>query len=101
VRAWRFPVGILPIVALVIAWEAATASHLFSEALLPSPGAVAKVFVEQPGMLGTAVGASMLRVFIGVSLAAITAIPFGLLLGRYEKLYRVMTGRFRSSGACP
>lgn len=83
-------VGAIPLIAAVVAWEIVSSAHLFSEALLPSPRAVADVYIKEWPLIAASVGYSILRVLVGLSLAAITAIPLGLLLGRYRQLYRLL-----------
>jgi ABC-type nitrate/sulfonate/bicarbonate transport system permease component len=80
-------VGAIPLIGVIVAWYFASEAHLFSEALLPSPGAVIDVYINEWSLMATAIGTSVLRVFVGLVLAAATAIPLGLLLGRYQPLY--------------
>jgi len=82
--------GLIPIVLLLIAWELATRSGSYSSVLLPSPLAVATVFVRDWSDLARHTGASVSRVIIGVSLAFLTATPLGLLIGRFPVLDRIM-----------
>ena len=82
--------GLIPIVLLLIAWELATRSGGYSSVLLPSPSAVAIVFVRDWSDLARHTGASVSRVIIGVSLAFLTATPLGLLIGRFPVLDRIM-----------
>jgi len=85
----RAPVGALPIFALLIAWEVAARSGVYSRALFPSPEEVWLVYRDDTKLIFEAIGASLARVVVGVSLAAVTAIPAGLLLGRYPALLRL------------
>src|SRR5260370_17483366 len=83
-------IGLIPIVLLLIAWELATRSGSYSSVLLPSPSAVATVFVRDWSDLARHTGASVSRVIIGVGLAFLTATPLGLLIGRFPVLDRIM-----------
>lgn len=82
--------GLIPIVLLLIAWEWATRSGSYSSVLLPSPLAVATVFVRDWSDLLRHTLASVSRVVIGVGLAFLTAAPLGLLIGRFPVLDRIM-----------
>ena len=86
----RFPWGILPLLVLLLAWEAVALTGIFPEVLLPSPYAVWRAFQDEWRLIADAVGASVVRVFVGVTLATLTAVPCGLVLGRFDRLYRVM-----------
>jgi NitT/TauT family transport system permease protein len=86
----RIPWGALPLLMLLLVWELAARAHIFPDVLLPSPVGVWDAFREEWRLIASAVGASVLRVFAGVTLAAVTAIPCGLVLGRFDRLYRLM-----------
>jgi NitT/TauT family transport system permease protein len=86
----RVPWGLLPLLGLAVAWELVARAQIFPDVLLPSPEQVCRAFYDEWRLIGDAVAASVLRVLAGVSLAALTAIPFGLVLGRHDGLYRVM-----------
>jgi ABC-type nitrate/sulfonate/bicarbonate transport system permease component len=78
--------SLLPLVALVAAWQAATAAQLYPPILLPPPAKVLAAFAsEYPDILRNA-AASITRVIVGVSLAFCVAVPLGLLIGRYRIL---------------
>lgn len=83
-------VGAIPLVAALVVWEIASRAHLFSEALFPSPGMVADVYIHEWPLIAASVGNSVLRVLAGLALASATAIPLGLLLGRYRQLYLLL-----------
>lgn len=83
-------VGIVPILVLLMVWQAAALAHFYPEVLLPPPLAVARVFVTDHAELLRHMLASISRVAFGVSVAAATAIPIGLLIGRYQLLDRLM-----------
>lgn len=78
--------GILPLLALLATWQAAVSADLYPPVLLPSPLKVANAFVLYAPTIAANAGASVLRVIIGVGLAFITAVPAGLLIGRYQLL---------------
>lgn len=73
---------------VLVVWQLIAISGLFLPTLLPSPLAVIMAIIElwQKGVLVRDIAASLFRVFSGFVLAAIFAIPFGLLLGWYAKL---------------
>ncbi len=78
--------GLLPLVVLLAAWQAATMAHVYPPVLLPPPWKVAAVFAtDWPEIAGHA-GASVLRVATGVAIAFALAVPAGLLIGRYRVL---------------
>ena len=73
-------------VALLIAvWQIAVSTH--PDSLIPGPWAVVAGIVElaQKGLLVKYVVASLFRVTWGYVSAAFLAIPFGLLLGWYQR----------------
>jgi ABC-type nitrate/sulfonate/bicarbonate transport system permease component len=76
----------LPLVVLLAAWELVSRAGIYSSALLPAPSEVLLVFTRQWPELLKHTEASVARVSFGVSLAAVTAIPFGLLVGKYRLL---------------
>jgi ABC-type nitrate/sulfonate/bicarbonate transport system permease component len=78
--------GLLPLLALLAAWQAAVAAQLYPPVLLPPPAKVLAAFVaDYPDILHHEL-ASVMRVIAGVSLAFCVAVPFGLLIGRYRAL---------------
>src|SRR5260370_19353821 len=70
---------------LLSAWQIGVSSH--PNTLLPGPRAVVLGIVElaQKGLLVKYVVASLFRVTWGYLSAAVLAIPFGLLLGWYQR----------------
>ena len=81
--------GILPLLGLLAAWQAAVWAGVYPPVLLPSPLKVVDAFwVFGPAIAANA-GASLLRVLIGVGLAFVTAVPAGLLIGRYHLLDQI------------
>lgn len=81
--------GLLPILALLAAWQVAADAGVYSAVLLPPPLKVAEAFRDSPQEILGHMLASLRRVAIGVSLAFVTAVPLGLLIGRYEWLDRL------------
>ena len=78
--------GLLPLIALLAAWQLAAAAEIYPPVLLPSPARVAMVFVTDYADVARNATASILRVMVGVSLAFMIAVPLGLLIGRYRVL---------------
>ena len=87
-RGW--PLGVVPLIVLVIAWELTARANVYSVALFPTPAQVANVFINEWALLLKHTEASLARVAVGVSLAFVTAVPAGLLIGRYKLLDRLM-----------
>ena len=73
------------VVILLIAWQIGVSSH--PNSLVPGPWAVVLGIVElaRKGLLVKYVVASLFRVTWGYVSAAVLAIPFGLLLGWYQR----------------
>lgn len=78
--------GALPLLALLVIWHVVAKSGIYSAVLLPAPGEVLQAFISQPEELWKHTQASLARVLFGVSLATVTAVPLGLLIGRYRVL---------------
>jgi len=74
-----------PWAAIVLAWYAIHYSGLVSPALVPTPHAVAARFWELAGnRLPKDVWMSTQRVFLGVTLGILVAVPVGFVLGWYR-----------------
>jgi NitT/TauT family transport system permease protein len=73
------------VVLLIAIWQIAVSTH--PDSLIPGPLAVVAGIIElaQKGLLVKYVVASLFRVTWGYLSAAILAIPFGLLLGWYQR----------------
>ncbi len=84
------PLGVVPLLLVAIAWEITARANIYSVALFPTPTQVVNVFVNEWDLLLKHTWASLVRVAIGVSLAFVTALPIGLLIGRYKLLDRFM-----------
>ncbi|MBB6306390.1 ABC transporter permease [Xanthobacter tagetidis] len=79
-------IGLVPLVVLVLIWQVAHQSGIYSTALFPSPAEVYAVFVDEFGDLARHAQASIGRVVMGVSVAFVLAVPAGLLIGRFPAL---------------
>jgi taurine transport system permease protein len=82
-----FVISAVTAVAILLAWWAATELKLASPLFLPRPGEVLHQFSQilTEGYAGASVwahiGASLFRIGLAASLAVLTAIPLGLLMG--------------------
>ena len=90
VRLQGWPLGIAPLLLVVLAWEITARANIYSVALFPTPTQVVNVFINEWDLLLKHTLASLVRVAIGVSIAFVTALPIGLLIGRYKLLDRFM-----------
>jgi NitT/TauT family transport system permease protein len=82
----RVPLGLLPWIGVVALWYAIRASGLINVSLIPAPHQVAAKFVElllHEGLLFD-VYVSARRVFLGIVLGILAAVPVGFLLGWYQ-----------------
>ena len=82
--------GIIPLLGLLILWEVLARSGLYSAALLPTPGEVGRVLINEAPSLLKHTEASLARVTFGVALAFVTSVPLGLLIGRFKILDQIM-----------
>ena len=73
--------GVLPVLGLIILWQAASSLGWANPYLLPPPTKVARAayLAAQSGELGRHVAASGLRVALGFSLAVVLALPLAVL----------------------
>jgi ABC-type nitrate/sulfonate/bicarbonate transport system permease component len=83
---FRRVLGLLPLALLFLAWWLAVAFKVYPEVLLPPPGKVALVFIDDWATLLDNALASLARVVLGISLSFIVAVPLGILIGRYHIL---------------
>jgi NitT/TauT family transport system permease protein len=85
-RSWRTPALMLaPWLAILLAWYALAYSGLVNPALLPRPDQVFAKFRELlHDRLPLDVWMSTQRVFLGVSLGILLAVPVGFVLGWYR-----------------
>src|SRR5712672_2791780 len=82
----RFLLGLAPWVGAVALWYGVRWSGFVNESLIPAPHQVAAKFVElllHEGLLFD-IYASTRRVFLGVALGILVAVPVGFLLGWYR-----------------
>ena len=78
-----------PWLLLLLLWYGVRASGLVNPALVPAPHEVATKFVELMGeRLPADIWMSTQRVFIGVTLGTLLAVPVGFLLGWYRGVRR-------------
>ncbi len=83
------PFGLLPLAALLLAWQIAVMAGVYPTLLLPAPASVFSAFgLDWAEILANA-AASVSRVVIGVGIAFCVAVPAGMLIGRYRMLDRV------------
>ena len=82
-------IGLLPILGLVVLWQAATMAHLYPPVLLPSPLKVMEAFARYYDTIASNTLASVSRVVTGIGIAFCLAVPAGLLIGRYQLLDRL------------
>lgn len=79
---------LMPWLAIVALWYAVAYSGLINPALIPTPHAVAERFVEllTQARLPLDIWMSTQRVFLGVALGIICAVPVGFILGWYKQI---------------
>jgi ABC-type nitrate/sulfonate/bicarbonate transport system permease component len=78
--------GLLPLLALLAAWQAAASARLYPPVLLPAPLRVAHAFIANYSDITSNALASVTRVLIGVTIAFVVAVPAGMLIGRFRVL---------------
>jgi NitT/TauT family transport system permease protein len=85
-RTWRIAALIAaPWALILLAWYALAASGLINAALLPRPGQVFAKFRElMGGRLPMDIWMSTERVFVGVALGTVVAVPEGFVNGWYR-----------------
>lgn len=86
----RIVLGFVPLLALLAVWQIATSGANHSSVLLPRPIEVWQIFVTSWSELLLHTGTSLARVLIGVGLAFLTAVPLGLLVGRFRVLEELL-----------
>ena len=87
---WRRAWGLLPLALLLLVWELAVQAKVYPTILLPPPGKVLMVFVDDWDVVLSNALASIGRVTVGITLSFLFAVPLGLMIGRYQ-LLDVMT----------
>ena len=83
---WRRAWGLLPLALLLLAWELAVQAKIYPTILLPPPGKVLMVFVDDWEVVLSNAVASIGRVAVGITLSFLFAVPLGLMIGRYQLL---------------
>ena len=82
----RRALGLLPLALLLLAWELAVQAKVYPPVLLPPPGKVLMVFVDDWDTCSAMRCASIGRVAVGITLSFLFAVPLGLMIGRYQLL---------------
>ncbi|HWK95200.1 MAG TPA: ABC transporter permease [Pseudolabrys sp.] len=82
----QIALGLSPLVVLLVVWQLATYSSTYSNVLLPRPIEVWEVFAKSWPTLLHHTATSLARVLIGLGLAFVTAVPLGLLIGRFRPI---------------
>lgn len=84
--AVRFVRGSLAVIVLLAAWEYFARSGMFSKAITPPLEAIVGTLVNllEDGTLLEHAGATLLRVFAGLAISLMLAVPVGMLMGRYR-----------------
>jgi NitT/TauT family transport system permease protein len=80
-----FARGIAGVLALLAVWEGFARSGMFSTAMTPPVGSIGKIMwgMLADGSLLENAGATLVRVFIGLTISFSMAIPLGVLMARY------------------
>jgi NitT/TauT family transport system permease protein len=84
--ARQVSLGLVPWIAVVVIWYGVRLSGYVNESLIPAPHQVAAKFVDlllHEGLLYDIL-LSTCRVFLGVALGIVAAVPIGFLLGWYR-----------------
>jgi NitT/TauT family transport system permease protein len=83
--------GLAGIMALLAVWEAFARSGIFSTAMTPPVEAVAAVMWRMiaDGSLIENAAATLVRVFVGLSISFVIAVPVGALMARYWVAERI------------
>jgi NitT/TauT family transport system permease protein len=86
-RLARIALVLAPWATLVLLWYAVRASGVVNPALVPAPHAVFSKFIELArDRLGLDVWMSTRRVFVGVFLGVLAAVPVGFAIGWYRSV---------------
>lgn len=94
---WETALGGATIIAFIIVWDLVWRAGVMPPWAFPSPWKVVTTFWEllEDGRLLENTGASVLRQFCGVALAAIFGIPIGLVLGASAPIRAALLPLFR------
>ena len=84
--------GVFGAVVLLCAWEWFSRSGVFSKAITPSLEMIFRAFVGMmaDGTLPKHAGATLLRVFAGMTIALLIAVPAGMAMGRSKFFERML-----------
>lgn len=93
--------GLLPLIGLILAWQAAVMAQIYPPVLLPAPVRVANAFVLYGGDIVHNTLASLSRVVIGIGLAFVVGVPMGLLIGRFAWLDRLFDWSIQTFRSVP
>jgi ABC-type nitrate/sulfonate/bicarbonate transport system permease component len=76
--------GLLPLIALVVAWEGLARAHILSTFLLPTPSSVLDRIWEDTasGDLLFNLGATLYRAMIGFAISAVIGVALGIMMAR-------------------
>jgi ABC-type nitrate/sulfonate/bicarbonate transport system permease component len=87
----RWP-GFVLFVAILIAWEYASALDLVDQVSIPRVSAIVSSWIAgvKNGQLLTALAPSLGRILAGFGLATIVAVPLGLFMGSVSLIYRLL-----------
>lgn len=80
----KYLLALVPIIGLIILWKLASRFMAYSAVLLPAPEVVARTFVTQGREILWHAANSLLRVTVGVGLAFVSAVPLGIVIGRFR-----------------
>lgn len=88
----RIAVGLAGVLACLLVWQIIVWLEVWNTNLLPSPAQTVRGIVElyDEGVLFSYVGVSLYRFFSGYLLALLLAVPLGLLLGWFVKVFDVL-----------
>lgn len=90
-RSWTL--GALAVAVFLVAWQFVTSAGLIEPIFLASPAAIAEVAYQQffvTGDIYPHIWVSLTEAFIGFSLAIIFGVLFGLAMGRFDLIRRVL-----------
>jgi ABC-type nitrate/sulfonate/bicarbonate transport system permease component len=87
----RWP-GFLLIVVLLVLWELASAEKWIDPVSMPRVSVIAASWLQSltSGALLQSLGPTLWRIFMGFGLAAVVAVPVGLLMGSVPFVYRLL-----------
>lgn len=88
----RLPFFAIAIIAVLVGWVAISySSDLAAQYVLPRPPKVLSALrsMMETNALWLDILASLRRIFLGFLIAALSAIPLGILLGRFKTLYLI------------